>query len=261
MIYLTKKGKRIHIVVVFNLFFAFRIVFCLLRLLRVILRLHFLLTMASNLTLFLNSIELHNQVINRDSSVEFYVFVGVAFVLIYLKTTKNSFFKNLLSTIFSDSTYFDSLLQTGITSSGSVMLQLSFVILSGLGMGYLTSSESYFTVASAGKGMLFVLLMYVYQLIALYVFTVINFSKDTDFLRHRLAYNEFNALLLFVGLLLVFYLPFSTWYLNIAVFCLVWLVNMVGSSAYLLGNISVFHIILYLCILELIPVLFLLKYL
>ncbi len=210
---------------------------------------------------FLNSIELQNQVIKNDSSIEFYVLIAVSFVLIYLKTTKNSFFKNLLSTVFSDSAHFDSLLQTGITSFGSVLLQISFVVLAGVGMSQLVSPAYIFSPSSVGAGILSVLALYIFQLIALFVFTLINFAGDTDFLRKRLAYNEFNSLLLFVGLIAVCYFPFSTFYVNATLFCLVWLVNMVGSSAYLLGNISIFHIILYLCILELIPVLFLIKYL
>ncbi|GEM_PF-6734743 len=210
---------------------------------------------------FLNSIELQNQVIKNDSSIEFYVLIAVSFVLIYLKTTKNSFFKNLLTTVFSDSSYFDSLLQTGITSFGSVLLQISFVVLAGVGMSQLFNSTTNFSPASVSTGILYVVFLYIFQLIALYIVTLINFAGDKDFLRKRLAYNEFNSIVLFVGLIAVCYLPFSTFYINATLFCLVWLVNMVGSSAYLLGNISIFHIILYLCILELIPVLFLIKYL
>ncbi len=208
---------------------------------------------------FLSTIELHNQAIEKPTSVVILILLGVAIVLSYLKTSKNLFFKNLLSTVSSDSSYFDSLLQTGITSSSSVLMQICFVFLSGLGMSQLLYPE--LSAQGILAGILAVLSLYTFQLLALYIFSVINFSNDTDFLRKRLAYNEFNSLVLFVGLILVFYLPFSTLYLNIILFLFIWLVNMVGSSAYLLGNISIFHIILYLCILELIPVLFLIKYL
>ena len=213
------------------------------------------------MTHFLTSIELHNQVLDSPSSISFFILLGVAIVLVYLKTNKNLFFKNLFSTVSSSSTYFDSLLQTGITSSGSVLLQVSFLFLSSLGLCELVQPEISISATSLARSFLLVAGLYVFQFMGLYIFSIIKFSGDTDFLRKRLAYNEFNALLLFVGLIAVFYLPFSTSYFNIILFCVVWLVNMVGSSAYLLGNISVFHIILYLCILELIPVLFLIKYL
>ena len=167
----------------------------------------------------------------------------------------------MFSTVSSSSPYFDSLLQTGITSSGSVLLQVSFLLLASLGLCELIQPEISIPTISMARSLLLVAGIYIFQFIGLYIFSIIKFSGDTDFLRKRLAYNEFNALLLFVGLIAVFYLPFSTSYFNIILFCVVWLVNMVGSSTYLLGNISVFHIILYLCILELIPVLFLIKYL
>ncbi len=208
---------------------------------------------------FLSAIELHNQVVEKPTSLAFYIFLGVALVLIYLKTSKTHFFRNLISTVSSDSTHFDPLLQTGSTNSGSVFMQLCFVLLAGLGVSALLQPE--LTVSGIIKGVFSVLGLYVFQLFALYIFSIINFSGDTDFLRKKLAYNEFNVLVLFVGLILVFYLPFYNVYLNSILFLLVWLLNMLGSSAYLLGNISIFHIILYLCILELIPVLFLIKYL
>ena len=209
--------------------------------------------MSHFLMIFLQAIE----PISKGSSVSFYVFVLVAILLIYIKLNKTSYLKNLANLFFSEHSQFDPTLQTNIGNISSGFLQLSYALLISLGISHYVyidfGFQDYFSI-------LFKLIAFYIILIGLIYIVSSTISKNSgSFIRNRLAFNEANALFLFLALLLSINLPIDEHFTLLILLCSM-AINMFGATLYLQGIISIFHIILYLCMLEILPVLVLTKY-
>ena len=196
--------------------------------------------------------------IKTVATVQFYVLLFSALFLIYIKINNNVYFKNLFNSIFSESAQFDSSLQTSLGNISSGLLQFSYILLTTLGISFIIdispSYGDYFTF------LIKFFTFYTFQLVGFYLISFIIGFKSSSFVRNRLVLNEINAVFLFFTLLLALYFPFSKSFSLPIIICFSGLINLIGSVTYLTSKISNFHIILYLCMLEIIPVLLLLKF-
>ncbi len=163
-----------------------------------------------------------------------------------------------MNLVFSDSQQFDPSLQTNAGNINSVFLQISYILLVSLGLTYAFESNPSFLNYSVT--LFKVLILYLFQVIGFYLISSMINLKTESFHRNRFVINEVNALFLFVALFLIIYLPIKVTGVIHALLGLSAIFNLIGSSRYLASNISNFHIILYLCTLEIIPVLLLLKF-
>ena len=197
---------------------------------------------------------------DSKASVPFYVFLLVALFLIYIKLNKPNYFRYLFENTVKDSEKLDSSSQITPGNVSGIFLQISFLLLISLAFWQLP----YFFEKKTWSNFFFVLagvsVFYLVQSVGFYLFSFIIKSGDNHFPTHRLSQNEIVTLFLFLNLILAFYLPFDISGLIVLILIIGILFNLVRVSTYLTTNISTFHIILYLCTLEIIPVLFLIKF-
>ena len=196
---------------------------------------------------------------DQKASVPFYVFLVVAIFLIYIKLNKPKYFGLLFENSLKDSEKLDSSSQITFGNLSGVLLQISFILLVSLAIWqtpYFFEKKSWMNYAIILGG---VSVLYCIQAIGIFLFSFIIKAGNNHFPTHRLSQNEGIAIILLIGLLLTIYIPFETNWLVVAIITGCFLFNLIRVSIYLTTNISTFHIILYLCTLEIIPVLFLLK--
>ena len=143
-------------------------------------------------------------------------------------------------------------LRSYLTKKNCLNCQKSFSI-------YVMSTNSDPSFSSFFIKLFWVVLIYVFQLIGLFVFSFLIKEKTESFIRNKLAFIELTSLILFVALFLSIYTPINNNFLIPIVITLAVTLNMVVASTFLSGIISNFHNILYLCMLEIIPVLILLR--
>lgn len=200
---------------------------------------------------------LNNLALKSFPIIPIYIFCFTAITLIFIKLNKNDYFLSLLKIMSLEQNKFDSHSSLG-SEKLNVFLQISYILLISLGIWLFTSSLdiafSFFTI------LLFYLGFYVLQCLGFYAFSLLIGDKENSYFQHRLAHNELQILILFPLLLVITYLPGSFFLLIPLLFGCFLFFSWVRSSIYLAKFISSFHIILYLCTLELIPILFLLKF-
>lgn len=192
------------------------------------------------------------------SSVPFYVLIICCFILIYLKINQSQYIKNLWVYVFNNSNQFDASIQSNFTNLSSFLLQFIYLLLVTLGVSFIKKWNP--NLSDFVSLFCLILIFYIIQLIGFFLITNITKLGSGSIIRNRLFLNEAISLFLFIALPLAIYLPFSNTGVIWVVFGVSFLFNLIRISVYLQGIISVFHIILYLCALEIIPVLILLKF-
>lgn len=189
--------------------------------------------------------------------IPIYIFCFTAITLIFIKLNKSDYFLSLLKIMNLEKNKFDSHSSLG-SEKLNIFLQISYILLITLGIWLFVSSLG--ATFSFYVTLLFYLGFYVLQSIGFYAFSLLIGDKESSYFQHRLAHNELQVLILFPLLLVITYLPGSFFLLIPVIFGCFLFFSWVRSSIYLAKFISTFHIILYLCTLELMPILFLLKF-
>lgn len=201
---------------------------------------------------------LNYQEIGTFSPIPIYIYLFISLVIISIKIIKASYFSNLFSTMSTEKNQFDK--SSTSISSGELngFIQLSFVLL--FSVGVWITKKSYLELSPFLPIIFSFTLLYITQTAGFYLFTFIVGDKDKTFFQHRLKHNELMVVFLFPLLFLVTYLPINLQWLIPLILLVVLLFSWLRSSIYLTQYISSLHIILYLCTLELIPVLFFIKF-
>ena len=188
----------------------------------------------------------------------FYLFVVVSFIFILVKLSGENYWKKLVVSASFDQNKFDSLTSIFQLSKNSFFLQIAtFVIFS---LGFSVLSYHYTGDYQLAKITLGVFVFYLIQAIGFVAFSSIISNSNTFFVKHRLSYNELIGVFVFPIILISFYSHYNLSLLILVVMLSSLILIMTRVSVYLTSVISVFHIILYLCTLEIIPILFLLKF-
>lgn len=164
-----------------------------------------------------------------------------------------SFFltKNLFS---KQENFYKSLSSVNLQNKSTFFLYLNFILACSI---YLSKSFH----IDFFKSLLVLLLFKIGQTIGFFIFENIFLPKSEiiSFVKRRLALTELS------GVAMLFFMIFTN-YLNldsnllILLSALVMIIIWIKSAAVLSHNISIFHIILYLCTLEILPILFLVKF-
>lgn len=194
---------------------------------------------------------------NSIDFFDFYLFLFVAIVLVISKLNNPSF-SNKLFNQMSIKKGAQKDFGFGFTS---ISLNISYVLLISYGFYVFFAENRGFYVFS--HFFLVTIIFYIIQIAGIFVFEKIIETKEPEFtfLKLKLSYNEASILVLLPSLLIVDYAPFSTKWFFIALIVVFQSFNMVRTSIYLARYIAIFHIILYLCTLEIILILFLIKHL
>ncbi|MDA9262283.1 DUF4271 domain-containing protein [bacterium] len=202
---------------------------------------------------FLNSIDKNNIPV---TGLYLLIFIGVVFAII--KLSNGNYLRQLFSIVSFDKNKFETHTSTYSFSKSSFFLQISYIILITLGISILTNEIiGDFNIV---KNFIGVLVFYIIQAVGFVIISSLISSNETSFIKHRIAYYELVSILLFPIILFSYYSPFNLSILVLVVLIASSFLIMLRVSIYLTRLISVFHIILYLCTLEIIPILFLLKF-
>jgi hypothetical protein len=203
--------------------------------------------------LFLNSIDKNNIPI---SGLYLLVFVGVIYVTI--KLTNDNYLRKLFSVVGFYKKKIEIQTSNNTFSKSSFFLQISLIILLTLGLSILTNE--YLGGFNLVRNFIGVLVFYIAQVVGFFLFSSLISNTEISFVKHRLAYNELLNVFLFPIILFSFYSPIDLSLIVLVVLLTSFFLILMRASIYLTSLISVFHIILYLCTLEIIPILFLLKF-
>jgi hypothetical protein len=203
--------------------------------------------------LFFNSIDKYSIPI---SGLYLVVFVGVVFVII--KLTNDNYLRQLFSIVGFYKKKIETQPSNNNFSKSSFFLQISLIILLTLGLSVLTNE--YLESFNLARNFIGVLIFYAVQAVGFFVFSSLIGNAETSFVKHRLAYNELLTVFLFPIILFSFYSPINLSLIVLVVLFTSFFLILMRASIYLTSLISVFHIILYLYTLEIIPILFLLKF-
>lgn len=186
-----------------------------------------------------------------------YVFIFVGLVLIYLKLSQPNRLNQITHTIRVEENKFD--LTSGLQNMGvsSLLMQISYVLLQTIGIWTLIYSD--YNLSNFLSVLIYVTGIYLIQLVGFYFFSSIITQENESFFKHRVTHYEFFTLIYLPIFIVLTFLPYESNYLFALVLVLASLFSLVRSSIYLTRYISIFHNILYLCTLELVPALFLIK--
>lgn len=203
--------------------------------------------------LFLNPVDKNNIPV-----IGFYLLVFLAIVFLVIRLSNENYLKQLFLAVSLDENKFEAQKSGYNFSKSSFFLHVSLIILFTLGFCILT--DHFFGSFNLMKNFIGVFVFYLVQTSGFVAFSSITNNAEASFVKHRLSYYEILSVLLFPFILVSLYSPINLSMMVIVVFIIVVLIAMIRSSIYLTSLISVFHIILYLCTLEIIPILFLLKF-
>ncbi len=187
-----------------------------------------------------------------------YMFVFVAIIYAVVKLSNDNYISGLIATIGLDKKKFEAKGNSFNFSKSSLFMQLSVVLLISIGLSII--SYEYQGSYNLAKIVLGVFGFYIIQIAGFVVFASIINSKESSFLHQRLSYYELLGLILFPVILISYYSPIPLVTVVLTIMLASWFLVLTRVSIYLTSLISVFHIILYLCTLEIIPILFLLKF-
>ena len=190
-------------------------------------------------------------------TVSFYVFIFVGLVFIYLKLSQPTRLSQIANNMRIEENKFD--LASGLMnqSISSLLMQISYILLQTTGIWTVTSSEYDFS--SFLLILLFVTGIYLVQLLGFYFFSSITTQENKSFFRHRITHYEFFTLIYLPIFIALTFIPYDYNLIMIVIIGACSLFSLVRSAIYLTPYISVFNNILYLCTLELLPALFLIK--
>jgi hypothetical protein len=183
-------------------------------------------------------------------------FVGVVFVII--KLANDNYLRQILSRVGLDRKKFDNQTSNYSFSKSNLFLQISSIILVTLGLSILTNE--YLGSFNLAQNFIGAFLFYIIQVLSFTVFSSLIINTESSFLKHRLSYYELLSVCLFPLILFSLYSPINLSVLVLLVMLSSVFLIMIRISIYLTSLISVFHIILYICTLEITPILFLLKF-
>ena len=183
-------------------------------------------------------------------------FVGVVFVII--KLANDNYLRQILSRVGLDRKKFDNQTSNYSFSKSNLFLQISSIILVTLGLSILTNE--YLGSFNLAQNFIGAFLFYIIQVLSFTVFSSLIINTESSFLKHRLCYYELLSVCLFPLILFSLYSPINLSVLVLLVMLSSVFLIMIRISIYLTSLISVFHIILYICTLEITPILFLLKF-
>ena len=183
-------------------------------------------------------------------------FVGVVFVII--KLANDNYLRQILSRVGLDRKKFDNKTSNYSFSKSNLFLQISSIILVTLGLSILTNE--YLGSFNLAQNFIGAFLFYIIQVLSFTVFSSLIINTESSFLKHRLSYYELLSVCLFPLILFSLYSPINLSVLVLLVMLSSVFLIMIRISIYLTSLISVFHIILYICTLEITPILFLLKF-
>ena len=184
------------------------------------------------------------------------IFVGVVFVII--KLANDNYLRQILSRVGLDRKKFDNQTSNYSFSKSNLFLQISSIILVTLGLSILTNE--YLGSFNLAQNFIGAFLFYIIQVLSFTVFSSLIINTESSFLKHRLSYYELLSVCLFPLILFSLYSPINLSVLVLLVMLSSVFLIMIRISIYLTSLISVFHIILYICTLEITPILFLLKF-
>ena len=183
-------------------------------------------------------------------------FVGVVFVII--KLANDNYLRQILSRVGLDRKKFDNKTSNYSFSKSNLFLQISSIILVTLGLSILTNE--YLGSFNLAQNFIGAFLFYIIQVLSFTLFSSLIINTESSFLKHRLSYYELLSVCLFPLILFSLYSPINLSVLVLLVMLSSVFLIMIRISIYLTSLISVFHIILYICTLEITPILFLLKF-
>jgi hypothetical protein len=184
------------------------------------------------------------------------IFVGVVFVII--KLANDNYLRQILSRVGLDRKKFDNQTSNYSFSKSNLFLQISSIILVTLGLSILTNE--YLGSFNLAQNFIGAFLFYIIQVLSFTLFSSLIINTESSFLKHRLSYYELLSVCLFPLILFSLYSPINLSVLVLLVMLSSVFLIMIRISIYLTSLISVFHIILYICTLEITPILFLLKF-
>ena len=203
--------------------------------------------------LFLNPIDKNNIPV-----IGFYLLIFVGIVFIAVRLSYDNYIKQLFSAISLDKNKFEAQNSDYHFSNSRLFLHISLLILFTLSLCLLT--DYYLGSYNLKKNFIGVFVFYMVQAFGFIAFSSITNKAETSFVKNRLSYYELTSFFLFPFVIITLYSPINLYWIISVVLISIVLIAMIRSSIYLTGLISVFHIILYLCTLEIIPILFLLKF-
>lgn len=184
------------------------------------------------------------------------IFVGVVFVII--KLANDNYLRQILSRVGLDRKKFDNQTSNYSFSKSNLFLQISSIILVTLGLSILTNE--YLGSFNLAQNFIGAFLFYIIQVLSFTLFSSLIINTESSFLKHRLSYYELLSVCLFPLILFSLYSPINLSVLVLLVMLSSVFLIMIRISIYLTSLVSVFHIILYICTLEITPILFLLKF-
>ena len=187
-----------------------------------------------------------------------YLFLVSCLIFIYVKLNQSPYFITLFEFIFIGSSKFGSSIPKNLANTSSLLLQITFVTMVGIGLSYYIDHHTNLFVFL--KTILILAAILGIQVAGSYFFSSLTNQKITIFPRYRLALNEISSLFLFLTLFFVVNFSLDISFIILYILVTSALFNMIGSAIYLVKLISNFHIILYLCILEITPVLLIIKF-
>ena len=183
-------------------------------------------------------------------------FVGVVFVII--KLANDNYLRQIFSRVGLDRKKFDNKTSNYSFSKSNLFLQISSIILVTLGLSILTNE--YLGSFNLAQNFIGAFLFYIIQVLSFTLFSSLIINTESSFLKHRLSYYELLSVCLFPLILFSLYSPINLSVLVLLVMLSSVFLIMIRISIYLTSLVSVFHIILYICTLEITPILFLLKF-
>lgn len=195
---------------------------------------------------------------NNTPITGLYLLLVIGIIFAVIKLTNNNYLKQLFSIVGFDKKKFETQPSNYNFSKSNVFLQISLIILVTLGFSILTNE--YLGSFNIGQNFMGVFILYTTQVLGFTFFSSLVGNTEVSFVRHRLSYYELLSVFLFPLILLSFYSPINLSMLVLVAMLFSLFLIMVRVSIYLTSLTSVFHIILYICTLEIIPILFLLKF-
>ncbi|MEN8927548.1 MAG: DUF4271 domain-containing protein [Flavobacteriales bacterium] len=196
----------------------------------------------------------------RSSSpaLVFYLLLLVAIVVAVIKHTNTNFFSQLITIVSFDKNKFDLQGANFSFSKSSFFAQIAFIIVISLGISILT--KEFLGGFQLIKNLSFTSGFCLVQIVGFKLFSSLLGHKEQSFFPARLAFYELLGFVLFPFVATTLYAPINLFYVFASLFLALHLLLLIRVSVYLAASVSVFHIILYLCTLEILPVLFLLKF-
>ncbi|MFT6002528.1 MAG: hypothetical protein ACI95T_001289 [Flavobacteriales bacterium] len=175
-----------------------------------------------------------------------------------IKLANDNYLRQILSRVGLDRKKFDNQTSNYSFSKSNLFLQISSIILVTLGLSILTNE--YLGSFNLAQNFIGAFLFYIIQVLSFTIFSSLIINTESSFLKHRLSYYELLSVCLFPLILFSLYSPINLSVLVLLVMLSSVFLIMIRISIYLTSLISVFHIILYICTLEITPILFLLKF-